>query len=62
MASLVQSVIYGDINTDNTTTNLFYVIQFLSEEYKLQNFTTIDGQFIYVGELVVRAQYPWSMQ
>ena len=58
MASLVQSVIYGDINTDNTTTNLFYVIQFLSEEYKLQNFTTIDGQFIYVGELVVRAQYP----
>ena len=29
--SLVQSGLYGAINTDDTTANLFYVIQFISE-------------------------------
>ena len=43
MASLFQSGMYGAINTDDTTTNGLYVIQFLSEAYTLQNNTTIDG-------------------
>ena len=44
MASLVQSGMYGDINTDDTTKNGFYVIKFIPEAYKLQNNTTIDGK------------------
>ena len=31
MASLVRSGMYGAINTDDTTTNILYIIQFLSE-------------------------------
>ena len=62
MASLVQSGMYGAINTDYTTTNGFYVIQFFSDAYTLKNNTTIDGQVMYDGELVVKAQYLCSMQ
>ena len=43
MASFVQSGIYCAIDTDDTATNGIYVIQFISEEYTLQNNTTIDG-------------------
>ena len=57
MVSLVQLGMYGAINTYDTTTNGFYVIQFLSDEYTLQNNTSIYGQVIYAGELVVKAQY-----
>ena len=46
MASLVQSGKYGLINTSDTTTNLFCVIQFISEAYTLQNNTRIEGKFI----------------
>ena len=53
---------YGVINIYDTTTNVFYFIQFLSEVYRLQNNTTIYGQVIYSGELVVKAQYLCSMQ
>ena len=49
MASLVQSGMYGDINTYDTTTNGLYVIKFLSEAYTIQNNTTIEGQVIYTG-------------
>ena len=62
MSSLVQSGMYGSINTEDTKTNGFYVIQFISEAYTLQNNTQIDGQVIYDGELVVKAQYLCSMQ
>ena len=62
MASLVQSVICVAINIDDTTTNMFYFIQFLSEVYTLQNNTKIDGQVISACELVVRAQYIFSME
>ena len=62
MASLVQPGIYGAINTDDTTTNGFYVVQLLSDVYTLQNNTTIDGQVISAGELVVKAQYLCSVQ
>ena len=62
MASLVKSGMYGSINTDDTTRNGFYVIQFISEAYTLQNNTTIYGQVMSAGELVVRKQYLYSMQ
>ena len=62
MASLVQLVMYGFINTDDNTKNGFYLIQLISEAYMLQNNTTIYGQVISAGELVVKAQYSCSMQ
>ena len=62
MASLVQSIMYGTIHTDDNTTNGFYVIQFISEAYMLQNNTQIDRQAISAGELFVKAQYICSMQ
>ena len=61
MASLVQSEEYGAINKTNTDTNRFYVIMFTSEAYTLQDNTTIYGQIITAGELVVKAQYICSM-
>ena len=62
IASLVQYNKYGAINIAYTTTNGYYVIKFISEAYTLQNNTTIHGQIISTGELVVRAQYLLSMQ
>ena len=53
---------YDAFNTDATTTNGLYVIKFISEAYMLQNNTTIDGQVISAGELVVKSQYICSMQ
>ena len=53
---------YGSINTDYNTSNVLYVIQFLSDSYRLKNNTTVDGQVISAGELVVKAQYICSMQ
>ena len=40
----------------------FYVIQFISEAFTIQNNITIDGQVISSGELVVKAQYICPMQ
>ena len=62
MASLVQSGMYGAINTDETITNGLYVIELFPEAYTLQSNTTIDEQVLYSGELFVRAQYICSMQ
>ena len=62
MASLVESGKYGSINTTDTSTNGFYVIMFISEAYTQQENTTINGQPITDGELVVKAQYLCSMQ
>ena len=62
MASLVQLGIYGTFNTSENTTNGLYVVQFISEEYTLQNNTTIDGHVISAGELVVKAKYLCFMQ
>ena len=61
-SSLFQSGDYCFITTYYTTTNGFYVIQFISEACALQNITQIDGQVIYAGELVVKAHYIFSMQ
>ena len=57
MASLVQSGKYDAINTTVTETNIFYVIMFKSEAYKLQYNTTINRQIITAGKLVVKTQY-----
>ena len=57
MASLFKSGMYGAINKYDTTTNGFYVIQFISEAYTLQNNTAIDGQVISAGELVAKSKY-----
>ena len=57
MALLVQSGMYGAINTYYNISNVYYGIQFISEAYTLQNNTTINGQVISAGELVVKSQY-----
>ena len=62
MASIVESGKYGAMNTTDTTTNRFYVIMFQSEAYTLQDNTTIDGQIITSGKLVVKAQYIFPMK
>ena len=62
MASLVESGKYGAINTTDTSTNGFYVIMFISDAYTLQENTTIYGQILIAGELVVNAKYLCSMQ
>ena len=62
MASSVESGKYGAINTTYTSTNGLYVIMFASDAYTLQENTTIDGQIIISGELVVNAKYLCSMQ
>ena len=62
MASLVQWGMYVAINTDDTTANWLYVIQFISEAYTLQNNTKMDEHVISAGELVVGAQYLCSRQ
>ena len=46
MALLVESGKYGSINTTYTTTDVFYVIMFTSEAYKIQDNTTIDRKII----------------
>ena len=61
MASLVQPAMYGVINTGDTTTNGFYVIQLISEAYTLKKHTQIDI-FVSAGELAVRAKYLCSIQ
>ena len=57
MASLFGSETFGCINTTGKITNVFYVIRFTSETYTLQDNTTIDGNIITAGELVVKSQY-----
>ena len=56
----MQSGMYGAINTDDTTSNGSYVIQFISEVYMQKK--TINGQIISSGELVVKAYFFFSMQ
>ena len=62
MAQLFESGKYGAINTTDTSTNDFYVIMFTSEVYILHDNTTIGGQIITYGELIVKAQYLCSMK
>ena len=62
MAPFVESGTYEAINITDTSTNGFYVIVFTSGAFTLQENTSIDGQTITAGELVVKAKYHCSMQ
>ena len=62
MASLVAYGKHGAINTTDTSTNGLYVILFTSGAYTIQENTTIDGQILIAGELVVNAKYLCSMK
>ena len=62
MESLVESGKYGAINTTYTSTNGFYVIVFTYGAYTLQENTSIDGQIITAGELVIKTKYICYMQ
>ena len=62
MASLVESVNYGSINTTDIATSGFYVVIFTSEAYTLKYNKTIDGQIITAGKLYIKTQYLCSMQ
>ena len=62
MASLVQYGKYDAMNTTYTSTMRYYVINFVSEAFNLQEDTTCYGQIISSGELVVKAQYLSCMQ
>ena len=53
---------YGAINTDYNTSNGSYVIKFISKAYTQKNNTTNNGKVISAGELVVKAEYLFSMQ
>ena len=55
MVSLVQYGNYSVINTSDATIDGYYVINLISKTYTLQNSTTIDGNIITAGELVVKA-------
>ena len=62
MASSVESLTYGAINTTETSNNGFYVIMFTSRAYTLQENTTIYVQIITSDELGFKAQYLCSVQ
>ena len=57
MALLVQYGKYGSMNTTDTPTMGYYVINFVSEAYTFQEYTTCDGQIISPGQIIVKAQY-----
>ena len=59
---LVKSDNYGVINTDDMSTDGYYVIKFISEANRLQNNTTIGRNYITDGELVAKEQYLCSVQ
>ena len=44
MASLVESIKYGAVNTTGTAINGLYVIMFTLEAYKIQDNKIIDGK------------------
>ena len=60
IASLVQSVMYGAINIDDTTKNGLYVIQFLSESYPFVGFDYYRCHFCTYVSLRQNLQYPFS--
>ena len=62
MALLVQYGKYGAMNTTDTPTMGYYVINFVSEAYTLQYYTKCDRQIISASELFFKAQYLSCMQ
>ena len=62
MAELVQTGKYGTTNTKYKTAMGYYVINFFSVSYKLQEDKMCDGQTITAGELDFKEQYTESMK
>ena len=62
ISSLVQSRNYGSINTIDSTTMDYHDIQFFSEAYNLQEYTTYYAIFSTYGKLVAKAQILSCMQ
>ena len=62
MAPLIQSGKYGTMNTTDTSTMGYYVINFVSEAYTLKYDTTCDGKISSAGELIVKTQHLRCMQ
>ena len=57
MASLVQSINYGDMNKKYFTTMGYYVIKFFSGVYTIQEENTCDRQISTDGKIFVKAHY-----
>ena len=57
MASFVQPGKYGATNTTYSTTMVYYVINFVSEDYTLHEDNNCDGQIYTADKLFVKAQY-----
>ena len=55
MSALVQNEKYGTINTAYPTKNGYYIINFSSEPYTLQDNKTVNKQVIKSGELIIKA-------
>ena len=62
MVSLVQYLNHDALNTIDTSTMGYYVINFISEACTLQEDTTCDCQIISPGGIVVNAHYLDCMQ
>ena len=55
IASLGHGIEYGAINTAYTTTMRYYIVKYVFEAFKLQEYITTDGQLSKRGELVIRS-------
>ena len=49
MVSLGHRIEYGAINTAYTTTMRYYIVKYVFEAFKLQEYITTDGQFSNMG-------------
>ena len=57
LVSLVQLGKYGAINASDPNTMGYYVINYLSESYTLQEHQTSDGKVSKSGEFLVKSEY-----
>ena len=57
MDALVKKMQYGTINKTDSRKMGYYVINFFSEAYTLQEDTTCDEKIITAGELFFRSKY-----
>ena len=57
MSLIIMEVKYGAIDTDDSSCHYYYIIKFSSYQYTLQSDLSIDGKFIYSGEMVCEGTY-----
>ena len=57
MASLVQTRKYGAINAEDPTALRYYVMNYVSDNFALQEDITMDGRVSKSGELIVWSEY-----